>query len=385
MGRSAEQRYGDIAVILHWLIALFILGLLAVGKYMTGLEENDPLRFVLTQSHKSVGIVVLLLSVTRVLWRFTHRPPPEPASLPDWQKRAAGAAHLALYLLMFILPITGWIMVSASPLNLNTVLFNVIPWPHLPPFADLPNKAEIAESFHHYHHWAGTALILILIAHIAAALKHHFIDKDTVLVRMSPDWSSRSFKQKAGGFAALIVTSVLGLYVMATSSNTAALLAAGESEVSFFALFGDEPTPGVFTNTSVEASIDEANPANSSIVARVQTASLDSEDEQIKGTLPNEEWFDVANHPEALFESSMIESTAEGGLLVTGSLTIKTTTQEISFPMSLENEGDKRVARGEFTINRSEFNIGMETQNNEDTVGFGVIVKFRFDIKQPDD
>jgi cytochrome b561/polyisoprenoid-binding protein YceI len=351
---------------------------------MVGLEENDPLRFVLTQLHKSFGIVVLLLSVIRLLWRFTHRPPPEPPSIPDWQKRAAGGAHLALYLLMFTLPITGWIMVSASPLNLNTILFNVIPWPHLPPFADLPNKTEIAEAFRNYHEWAGMALILILFAHIGAALKHHFIDKDTVLVRMAPDWSSRSFKRKTSGLAALIIASALGLYVMATSSNTSALLAAGDSEVSFLADFGGEPIPGVFTDTSVQASIDEANPANSSIVARVQTVSLDSEDEQIKGTLPDEEWFDVANHPEAIFESNAIESSADGRLLVTGSLTIKTTTQEVSFPMTLSTEGEKRVARGDFIINRSEFDIGMESQDNEDFVGYSVTVKFRFDLAQPD-
>ena len=70
MGRSTSQRYGDIAVIFHWVIALLIIGLLVIGKYMTSLEENDPVRFVLTQWHKSFGITVLILSVLRLLWRF---------------------------------------------------------------------------------------------------------------------------------------------------------------------------------------------------------------------------------------------------------------------------------------------------------------------------
>lgn len=133
MGRSTPLRYGDIAIIFHWLIALLIIGLLVIGKYMTGLEENDPVRYELTQWHKSFGIAVLLLSVSRLAWRFTHKPPPEPASLPRWQKHVSGLVHLALYALMLALPITGWIMVSASPLNIDTVLFGVIPWPHLPP------------------------------------------------------------------------------------------------------------------------------------------------------------------------------------------------------------------------------------------------------------
>ena len=93
MGRSPSLRYGDTAVIFHWLIAFFIIGLLAVGKFMTQLEENDPLRFELTQWHKSFGISVLVLSVLRIVWRITHKPPPELNTIPAWQQRAAGFTH----------------------------------------------------------------------------------------------------------------------------------------------------------------------------------------------------------------------------------------------------------------------------------------------------
>jgi len=380
----AERRYGDVAVIFHWLIAFFIIGLVVIGKYMVGLEPNDPVRFELTQWHKSFGLTVLFLSVLRLLWRFTHRPPPDPESIPRWQQRIAASVHLLLYGLLFILPITGWIMSSASPLNIDTVLFNVITIPHLPPFADLPNKAEIAEAFHEYHELAGNLLILLLLAHIGAALKHHFIDKDTILVRMLPDWASRTFKRKVTALAVAVVGSSVAVYLYAGSGDQAALMAAGESEVSFVADVTGDDTPGMFADTAVTATIDTQEPANSSIVAVVNTTSLSSVNAQVEGSLPDAEWFDVAGHPEARFESTRIYANTDGTFQVEGNLTIKNTTEALSFPMSLEDEEDKQVARGEFIIDRREFDIGMQSQATDEYVGFDVTVRFRFDINQPD-
>ncbi|MGQ7844448.1 cytochrome b/b6 domain-containing protein [Granulosicoccus sp. 3-233] len=384
MGRSIEQRYGDTAVIFHWLIALLIIGLLAIGKYMSSLDENDPVRYALTQWHKSFGITVLLLSLLRLAWRFTHKPPPELDSIPNWQQRAASLAHGLLYVLMIAIPLTGWIMVSASPLNLDTVLFNVIEWPHLPPFASLENRESIAHSFHDYHEIAANLLILILLAHIGAALKHHWLDKDGTLLRMLPEPGSTSFRCKSALLAATLVTAGGALYISANADNQAALLAAGDSEVSFLADVAGEQTPGVFSDTTVEALIDADNPSASTIVARVRTASVSSDNLQVAGSLPEPEWFAAETHPEALFESTSIASADDGSLLVSGYLTIKETTQEISFPMSLSTEEDRQVARGEFTIDRREFDIGMESQQSDDFVGYPVLIRFRFDIAEAD-
>ena len=382
MSRTSEQRYGDVAVIFHWLIAFFILGLLAVGKYMTGLEENDPVRFVLTQWHKSFGLTVLALSLLRLLWRFTHRPPAALATIPQWQERAASAAHILLYVLMFAIPITGWIMVSASPLNIDTVLFNVIPIPHLPPFSELSNKGEIEHQFREYHELLGNGLILLLLVHTGAALKHHLRDKDATLVRMSPDWSSSSFKAKTAALAVAIVGATTALYIYASSGNQAALLAAGASEVSFIADVTGDQTPGVFADTEVTASIDRSNPANSSIVAIVNTESMSSENAQVEGSLPDTEWFDVEGHPQARFESTQISTNADESLQVQGNLTIKDTTLPVEFSMALTEEDGKQVARGEFVIDRSDYDIGMQSQQSDDYVGYDVTVQFRFDIAQ---
>jgi cytochrome b561/polyisoprenoid-binding protein YceI len=385
MGRSTPPRYGDTAIIFHWLIAFLIIGLLAVGKYMTGLEENDPVRFELTQWHKSFGIAVLLFSVLRLLWRFTHKPPPEPASLPTWQKHVSSLVHLALYVLMLGLPISGWIMVSASPLNLDTVLFGVIPWPHIPPFPDLPNKESIAAAFNDYHEIASSALIVLLLAHIGAALKHHFFDKDTILLRMLPDWASAAFKTRMALVLTFLVAMGSALFWFNSNRSSAPILAAGESEVSFIADVTGEATAGIFASSTVIATLDENNPSKSTISATVTTASITSENYQVAGSLPDADWFDVENHPEALFQSTSIEAGVPSELSVTGDLTMKGVTQSVTFTLILTTEDERRIARGSFPIDRRDFAMGLKSQATSDHVGFEVQIKFRFEILVSDE
>ena len=384
MGRSTPLRYGDTAIIFHWIIAILIIALLAIGKYMTGLEENDPVRFELTQWHKSFGISVLVLSILRLLWRFTHKPPPEPASLPTWQKHVSGLVHLGLYALMLALPITGWIMVSASPLNLDTLLFGVIPWPHIPPFPELANKESIASSFHDYHELASSVLIVLVLAHIGAALKHHLIDKDTILLRMLPNAASAGFKTKIAFVIALLVAAGSSLFWLNSSRGGTPILAAGESQVSFIADVTGEPTTGIFTSSTVIATLDEADPANSTISATVMTASITSDNYQVAGSLPDKDWFDVVNHPEAFFQSTSIEAGGADELLVTGDLTMKAITQSVMFTMVLTTENERRIARGSFPIDRREFFMGLESQASSDYVGFEVQIAFSFEILLPD-
>lgn len=181
-----------------------------------------------------------------------------------------------------------------------------------------------------------------------------------------------------------IVATGGGLYLYADSSNQAAILAAGDSEVSFVAEVTGEPAVGVFTDTQVTAIIDQSNPAASSIMATVQTASVSSDNSQLESTLPDTEWFNVSEYPQAVFESTAIESIDDGTLQVTGRLGIKDKIAEISFPMTIKTEAEKLVARGEFTISRQDFNMGMISQENEDFVAHDVTVSFRFDISQTD-
>jgi len=169
--------YTRTAMALHWLLALALLGSFAVGLYMADLPFS-PQRLKLFNWHKWAGVAILVLSALRLGWRLMHRPPPElPA--PAWQLRAAQLAHGAFYLLFFAVPLVGWAYSSAA--GFPIVWFGVLP---LPDFVG-PDKA-LAEAIKPWHGALAWALAALVVLHVAAALKHHFIDHDGLLQRMLP-------------------------------------------------------------------------------------------------------------------------------------------------------------------------------------------------------
>ena len=182
-GRISD-RYSRVAMLFHWLIAALILFNLYLGWRMNHTEGLG--KFTTFQLHKSIGISILVLSVLRLLWRLTHRPPPYPATMRAWERAAAAATHWTFYALMIILPFTGWIVVSASPLNIPTLLFKRIPLPHLGFIHDQPIATRTAID----HNLGTTHVVLayifgaLILLHIAAALKHQFVQRDGVLWRM---------------------------------------------------------------------------------------------------------------------------------------------------------------------------------------------------------
>lgn len=172
---SLPARYTRTAAALHWLLAAAILGSLSMGVYMTGLPMS-PERLKLYNWHKWAGVTILALSALRLLWRLTHRPPPQPSG-PRWQQMAASATHGALYVLFFGVPLAGWAYSSAA--GFPVVLYGVLP---LPDFA--PKDRALAESFKTAHNLLAWALSGLIVLHVLAALKHHFIDHDGLLARM---------------------------------------------------------------------------------------------------------------------------------------------------------------------------------------------------------
>ncbi|HSH54012.1 MAG TPA: cytochrome b [Methylophilaceae bacterium] len=197
MSRS-NSRYTKTAVILHWLIGFAILGMFALGWYMSDLpkeapksaaydlfdwgiytwqlsEEISPRTFYYNL-HKSIGVTLLVLIAFRVLWRLTHRPPALLASMKDWEKKLATGGHHLLYLLMVAMPVSGLIMAVYSKYGVK--------WFGIPLISGLDNKS-MREIFVEAHELIGVILISVIILHVLAALKHKFIDRDETLKRMS--------------------------------------------------------------------------------------------------------------------------------------------------------------------------------------------------------
>jgi cytochrome b561 len=179
---AAAVRYSLTAIVLHWVLGLVILGMFGVGLYMTDLPFS-PTKLKLYNWHKWAGITVLVLSAVRLLWRVTHRPPVLPdtiaQAMPAWQRWAHHGTHHALYVLFFLVPLIGWAYSSAA--GFPVVLFGVLP---LPDF--VPVDKALAEMIKPLHEFSAFALIGLAGLHIAAALKHQWINKDGLLNRMLP-------------------------------------------------------------------------------------------------------------------------------------------------------------------------------------------------------
>ncbi len=179
-------RYTAVAIALHWVIALAIVAMLAIGLLMTHGAIPPATKFKLYQAHKSIGLSILMLAVLRLLWRFGHRPPALPAGMPAWEKGAAESTHVLLYVFMIGMPLVGWAVVSMSPLSIPTLFFGAVRVPDLTFLTALGPKAVLEPVLKAMHAYGAYALIAFIALHAAAALRHYVIENDDVLQRMIP-------------------------------------------------------------------------------------------------------------------------------------------------------------------------------------------------------
>jgi cytochrome b561 len=166
------------AIVLHWLIALLIIGMVCLGYYMTGLPKGTPERSFFFNLHKSFGLLTAMLIVVRLGWRVSHIVPPLPASMPSWQAAAARWSHRLLYVCMVLQPLTGYVSSSFNKFGIK--FFGI----------GLPNwgweDKYWRELFAGFHHVIAVVLIVLIVVHVLAALKHLLIDRDGVFQRMLP-------------------------------------------------------------------------------------------------------------------------------------------------------------------------------------------------------
>lgn len=174
MLHNDEKHFGAIAKLFHWGMALLILGMLGIGLYMTSLSVS-PEKLKLYRWHKEYGFIVLALVTCRLVWRLLETTP--QLSIPLLEKIAVRVVHWLLYALMFIMPVSGWLLTSAAGFPVS--FFGLFTIPVLIPADD---SSRIL--FQSIHHWSAYSLIALVLLHTAAAFKHHFIDKDDILRRM---------------------------------------------------------------------------------------------------------------------------------------------------------------------------------------------------------
>lgn len=172
-------RYTKPAVFLHWLTALLIVFAFALGVTMVDIPGITPTKLKYFSWHKWLGVTVLALVSVRLLWRLTHPAPPYPDSMPAWQKSAAHGLHIALYVLMFAVPVSGYFYSLAA--GVPVVYLGVLP---LPVFIEA--NAEWKPILKQVHYALDMTLLAVVAVHVAAALKHLVVDRDGMFRRMLP-------------------------------------------------------------------------------------------------------------------------------------------------------------------------------------------------------
>lgn len=186
---NTDTGWGWLARLFHWSMAVIIIGLLVMGFIIAEiLTDTDSdtllLKFDLTQDHKSWGFIAFALACLRIVWRLVNPTPALPDGMSGLERMLAHAGHWGIYVCMFLMPVSGWLMASASPLQdaygIKNMVFGLFELPD--PF--VPGSEELVELFATIHAAAAAALALLLLGHVAAALKHHFINRDSVLMRM---------------------------------------------------------------------------------------------------------------------------------------------------------------------------------------------------------
>jgi cytochrome b561 len=184
MDSAAAQQYSNTARLGHWLSVLLLAGSFTLGYVMTELAMS-PTKLKYFSYHKWIGVTVFALAVLRLGWRLRTQAPSLPATMPAWERSIAAATHGLLYLLLLLVPLSGWLMSSAK--GFQTVYLGRWPIPDL-----IGKDAELGGVLQGVHEQLSTLLLILIALHVLAALKHHFIDRDEVLARMVPGLGPRS-------------------------------------------------------------------------------------------------------------------------------------------------------------------------------------------------
>jgi cytochrome b561 len=177
--KNTLHHYGSVAKFFHWTIALLIIGLLALGFAVTFMDDM-PIQEPLINIHKLFGLLVLTLAALRLLWLLYNPRPPMLEGMAAWERIGAHLVHGLLYLFMFLMPITGWVMSMAAGHTPNFLGIKFPLW-------GIPTDKALSHQFFTIHKYSAWALIIVLVVHVGAALKHHFLAKDKVLKRMLPN------------------------------------------------------------------------------------------------------------------------------------------------------------------------------------------------------
>ncbi len=410
-------KYSKLAIALHWMIAALLVYNYALGERAEHLRQGAAL-FAVLQLHKSIGISILLLSLLRLAMRLGRS---QPASVTDNPpaKFLSSAVHVLFYIVMIAAPLTGWIIVSTAKIEIPTLLFGFIPWPHLPVERAWHDIAEEA------HALLSTLLLALIALHVVGAIRHQFFMKDGLLDRMMPT-------ARAGLGAFAIALALLGSSFALgragpipgmTQANATVKVASvppvsdavvvtqqdaveekpdivGKDEQSatkeiaagpiatwqpdkggrlgFTVSVNGEQAAGRFERWSSKIAFDPERLDESSIRASIDLGSVTTGDGERDSMLAGGDFFATSSHPQAVFTSTKIRSISGNRYRASGMLTLKGVSRPVSLDFTLNIKGDNATTSGSATLSRGTFGVGSGQFEGGDTIGSNVTVNFSF-------
>ncbi|HPF23537.1 MAG TPA: cytochrome b/b6 domain-containing protein [Hyphomonas sp.] len=387
---SSSSRYTAVAILLHWTIAALILFMIWLGWNM----EDNEVRF---QLHKSIGMLILFLSVARLLWRGMNPPPPLPADMTAWEARLSHAVHVGFYVLMIALPLLGWFLVSTSKFQVSTVLFNTVSWPHLPFTEGMRGGAlhEVAEFLHSKGAWV---LIVLLGLHVAGAVKHEIGAEQGVFKRMIPFFGNPDAPSRARGYAiafgipAILFAAIALFPVMKSTpapvppeapAGTPGTVAPEEanweidntnSTITFTGTYQNKPFSGEFGRWDARILFDPDKLDEAVVNVEVYSATAATGTKLYDDTLKSAEWFDTNSYPIAKVSLLHFTASPDGGYTAEASLLIKEKATDVPLDFSLTIDGDTASFEGQTVLSRKALNLGQQSDPGADWVGDEVTV-----------
>jgi len=418
---ASPARYSTGAIVLHWLIAALLGFQIIFADTLEG--PSSPELFARFQLHKSVGITVLLLSLARLGWRLVA-PRPASAPGPGWAKALANAVHVGFYVVIIGAPIAGWIIVSSAKIEVPTLLFGTLPWPHLP----VPKAwHDGAETVHGLLANIGIGLFAL---HIAGALRHQWLVGRPLLARMLP------FGEGRGGGALAIAVLIIGSamaagalvnpYTPKAQPAPAAPAEPAEAEalpaiadppappeatdtkppdadtaepaetanappaeprvwqvapggtLGFTARWNDEPINGRFARWSAEIRLSPDALDASTIRVRIDLSSVSTGDGQRDSALAGSDFFDTARFASAEYRADRFRALGGNRYAADGTLSLRGVSRPVPLRFTLDIDGDRAHARGTARIDRTSFGVGQGEFAGTDSIPAAVDIAFDF-------
>ncbi len=399
--------YNRYSRYIHWLMAFLILLMVFLGWRF---DDKDTFLLNRANLHKSIGILILLLTFLRIGLRLGYKAPPEPP-MPNWQLWAAKVLHVGFYVVMIAMPLSGWLMVSTSA---REIPFFGIPWPHLP----VPQTHDAHETFEAVHGLIAKLLFYGMIPlHVLAALKHQLVDKDTVVEHMVPGLKPRPVLNYRWllpiGVVGLAVALGFGIYrgkplnegretppppaeavasaapVETVTPEAASESASSSSEttkitvwtvdksattIAFATTFSGEAINGGFGAYTASIAFDPEQLDKSRVKVAIDLASVNSGDGDRDGTLKSDAFFNVAVTPKAVYEASSFTKTDATHFVARGKLTMHGTTRPLNLPFTLNIKSGVATMSGTVDLDRTAFGVGTGDWAKTDSVPAKVTV-----------